>query len=77
MPRGMRARRYSHSTPGRIAAAIVNARKSSAMTHPDLPQRERDDDDRDDDERRGRRAPRGSSSFHFRGIPYAKENQAS
>src|SRR5579862_4948251 len=31
-PRGMCARRFSHSTPGRIAAATMNPRKSRAMT---------------------------------------------
>src|ERR1700693_6385309 len=31
-PRGTRARRWSQSTPGRIAAAMMNPRKSRAMT---------------------------------------------
>ena len=50
------ARRASFSTVGRIAAARMNAKKSSAEEQFQLPERERSDDDPDRDER-GERGP--------------------
>ena len=48
-PRGTRALRWSHSTLGRIAAAITKPRKSSAMTTLSFQSARRDDDRRDDE----------------------------
>ena len=57
-PRG-NPRRRSASTPGRIAAARMKARKSRAISSSQLPEREHGDDDADDDQRREEHAARG------------------